>query len=99
MVYEYARQLLADRAMHEQRRDRGVDATGEPADHPPAADLLADSPDLFLGDRGGRPGALAATDLGEEAREDLLAVGRVHDLGVKLDAVDAALGVLDGGHR
>ncbi len=34
----------------------------------------------------------------EEAREDLLAVGRVHDLGVKLDAVDAALHVLHRRH-
>ena len=99
VVDEHARQLVADRAVHEQRRHRGVDAAGEPADDLAVADLLADAAHLFLDDRRRRPGRLAAADLGQEARQDLLAVGRVHDLGVKLDAVDAALGVLDRGHR
>ena len=88
VVDEHARELLADRAVHEQRGDRGVDAAGEPADDRAVADLRADAADLFLDDRGRRPGALAAADLGQEAREDLLAVGRVDDLGVELDAVD-----------
>ena len=35
--------LLADRAVDEQRRDRGVDAAGEAADHPALADLGAGS--------------------------------------------------------
>ena len=64
VVDEHARQLLADGAVHEQRGDRGVDAAGEPADDAAVAHLLADAADLFLDDRGRRPGALAAADLG-----------------------------------
>ena len=99
VIDEHARQLVADRAVHEQRGDRRVDAAGQAADHVGLPHLRADAADLVLDDRRRRPGLLAAADLGEKAREDLLAVGRVHDLGVKLDAVDAALGVLDGGDR
>ena len=67
VIDEHARQLIADRAVHEQRGDRGVDAAGEPADHLAAAHLLADPPHLFLDDRGRRPVRLAAADLGQEA--------------------------------
>ena len=52
VVDEHAGELIADRAVHEQRRDRGVDAAGEPADHAALADLLADARDLLLDDRG-----------------------------------------------
>ena len=34
VVDEDAGELVADRALHERRRDRGVDAAGEPADRP-----------------------------------------------------------------
>ena len=97
VVDEHAGELVADGAVHEQRGDGGVHAAGEPADDAPVTDLAADARDLVLDDRRRRPRRLAAADLGQEARQDLLAVGRVHDLGVELDAVDAALHVLDGG--
>ncbi len=42
VIDEDAGQLLADRLVDEQRRDRGVDAAGEPADHPALADLGLD---------------------------------------------------------
>ena len=100
VVDEHARQLLADRAVHEQRRHRGVHAAGQAADHAAVPHLLADPANLFLDDRRRRPRLLAAAHLRQEARQDLLAVGRVHDLGVELDPVDRrASAILDGRHR
>ena len=61
------------------------------ADDLAVADLLADARDLLLDDRGRRPRHVAAADVAQEALEDVLPVGRVDDLGVELDAVDAAL--------
>ena len=95
VVDEHARQLVADRAVHEQRGHRRVDPAGEPADHAAVADLGADLLDLLLDDRGRAPRARAAADLLEERRQHVLAVGRVDDLGVELDAVEAALDVLE----
>ena len=100
VVDEDARQLVADRAVHEQRGDARVDAARQAAD-----DLARRRPG-----RGSRaicsdddalraPRAVGAADLAEEALEDRLAVGRVDDLGMKLDAVDAALDVLERGDR
>ena len=65
----------------------------------PRADLRADPLDLLLDDRGRRPRARAAADLLQERRQHVLAVGRVDDLGVELDPVQAALDVLQRGHR
>ena len=53
VVDEDARELVADRLVHEQRRDGGVDAAREAADHALRADLRADPLDLLL-DHGGR---------------------------------------------
>ena len=89
VVDEHARELVADGAVHEQRRDRRVDAPAQPADDLRVADLVADARDLVLDDRGRRPRHVAAADVAQEALEDVLPVGRVHDLGVELDAVDA----------
>ena len=99
VVDEDAGQLLADRLVDEQRRDRGVDAAGEPADHPALAHLRLD-PRHLLGDhRLRRPLLLAAGDVAQEAGEDLGPVGGVDDLGVELDPVEAAVGRLAGGDR
>jgi hypothetical protein len=97
VVHEHAGQLVADRAVDEQRRNARVDPAGEPADHAPGADLLADGRHLLVDDRGGGPVALAAADLLQEGGQHLLAVGRVDDLGVELDAVQTALDVLQRG--
>ena len=43
VVDEDADQLVADRFVHERRRDGRVDSAGEPADHPTRTDLLADA--------------------------------------------------------
>ena len=99
VVDEHAGQLVADGAVDEQRGDRGVDAAGEPADHAAVADLGADAGDLLVDDRRRAPAAVGAADVLEEGRQDLLAVRRVGDLGVELDRVDAARGVLERGDR
>ena len=88
VVDEDAGELVADRPVHEQRRDRGVDAAGEAAEHALAADLRADALDLLLDDGGGRPRGRRAGDLVEEVLQQLLAVRRVHDLRVELHAVE-----------
>ena len=99
VVDEHAGELVADRAMDERRRGRRVDPARQPADHAGVADLRPDPLDLLVDHRGRRPGLDAAGDLAQEAVEDLLAVGRVDDLGMELDPVQAALRVLAGGHR
>ena len=55
VVDEDAGELVADRLVHEQRRDGAVDAAGEPAEHALAADLRADPLDLLLDHRRRRP--------------------------------------------
>ena len=57
VIDEDAGQLIADRAVHEQRGDGAVDAAGETAEHLLVADLGADQLDLLLDHRGGRPRA------------------------------------------
>ena len=52
---KHAGQPLAERAVDDQRRDRGVDAARQPADRAAVADLRADQRDLLVDDRGRRP--------------------------------------------
>jgi hypothetical protein len=52
VVDEDAGELVADGPLHERGGDRGVDAAGQPADHPLVADLLADRGDLVVDDVG-----------------------------------------------
>ena len=99
VVDEDAGQLLPHRLVDEHRRDRGVDAAGEAADHPALTDLGLDLLDLFGDHRLRRPLLLATGDVAQEAGEDLGPVGRVDDLGVELDPVEAAIGHLAGGDR
>ena len=99
VVDEHAGQLIADRPVHEQRRDGAVDSAREPAEHAFAADTVADALHLLLDHGGRRPGGRYAGDVVEEVLEHLLPVRRVHDLGVELDAVAAPRDVLEGGDR
>ncbi len=55
VVHEHAGELLADGLMHQSRRDGGVDAAGQAANHLGVADLLADFLDLVLDDVGRVP--------------------------------------------
>ena len=99
VIYEHARELVAHGPVHEQRGHGGVDPAGEAADHLSIAHLRADALDLLLRDRRRRPAALAPAHIGQEPRQDLLAVGSVHDLGVELDAIHAPCHVLHRRHR
>ena len=104
VVDEDARELGADGAVDQQRRDRRVHSATQAADNPTAADLLADLGDLLFDDGRGRPGHVAAAYLAQERLQDLLSVRRMDDLGMELDAVDPALDRLErrdrrGGRR
>ena len=99
VVDEHTRQPVADRPLDERGRHRGVDAAGQPADRPPVADLLPDRRDRVLDDRGDRPARGDAGDVVQEAAQHLLAVRRVPDLGVVLQAGQPALPVLEGRDR
>ena len=97
MVDEDAGQLVADRLVDQHRRDRGIDAARQAADHPALADLVADLGDLGRAELGHRPVAGEAADVADEIGDQLAAVGGVDHLGMELDAVEAAL--LVGGRR
>ena len=92
-------QSVADRALHDRRRDRGVDAAGERADRATLADLGPDPVDLLVDDVDHRPGRAAAGDVVEEVLEHLLAVLGVQHLGVPLDPGQPTVDVLERGHR
>ena len=95
VVDEDAGELVADRLVHEERRDGRVDAARERAEDALRPDGGTDPLDLLLDDRGGRPGRRRAGDLVQEVLQDRLPVGRMHDLGVELHAVEPALPILE----
>ncbi len=99
VIDEDAGELLTDRLVDQQRRDRGVDAARESADHLLRSNLLANTCDLLVDHLGRRPGRRDPNHLVQEALENLLAVRGVHDLGVELDGIKAALRILEGGER
>ncbi len=70
-------------------RDRRVDAARGEQEDRPVADLRAEPLDLLLDEALHRPGRAAAADAEDEVGEHLLAVQRVVDLGVELEAVAA----------
>jgi len=92
--------LSPHRLVDEQRRDRGIDSTGEPArspcPRPPWSWILATCSAIT---DCGRPLLLAAGDIAQEAGQDLGSVRGVDDLGVELDPVEAAIRQLTGGNR
>ena len=55
VVDEHAGEPVAERAVHDQRGDGGVDSARQPADRAAVADLLADQRDLLVDDRRRRP--------------------------------------------
>ena len=95
VVDEDAGELVADRLVDQHRRDGGIDAAGEPADHPPPPDLFADALDRLVlelrhGPVAGKPG-----DLAHEILDQPRTVRRVHDLRMEHQPVELALLVLD----
>ena len=91
VIDEHAGQLVADRAVHQQRRDRRVDAARERADHLRVADLLADPLDLLLDELQRRPGRRRLAGVEHELPQHVGAAWRVQHLGVELDGVQAVL--------
>ncbi len=99
VVDEDTRELVADRLVDEQRRHRRVDAARERAEDPLVPDLGANTLDLLLDHRRRRPRRRNAGHVVEEVLQDRLAVRRVDDLGMELDAVAPLLAILERGHR
>ena len=99
MIDEHAGELLADRLVDQHRGDGGIDAAGQPADHPALADLAADFLDRLVLEGAHGPVAGAARDLAHEIAQDGGAVRRVHDLEMELRGVEFARLVGDHGDR
>ncbi len=82
VVDEDAGELLADRLVHEQRRDGRVDAARQRAEHALVPDLRADARDLLLDHGGRRPARAARRRRGRgssSARPSRAACGRPRD--------------------
>ena len=93
-----AGELVADRLVHERRRHRRIDPTGESADHPVGADTLADLGDLLVDHGRHLPVVRDAGALVEEPCHHRHPVRRVHHFGMELHAVDPAVVVLQHRH-
>ena len=99
VIDEDAGELVADRLMDQHGRDRGIDAAGEAADHPPLPTWARIFFDRLLAEGAHGPVACEAGDLADEIAEQLGAVGRVHHFGMEHQAVVFARLVLDDGER
>ena len=90
VVDEDAGELRAEGLVQQRGGDRGVHPAGEAEDDVLATDLRLDVRDGLRDERGHGPGAGAAADAAAEIAEDRGALLGVHDLGMELDAVEAA---------
>jgi hypothetical protein len=95
VVDKHARELVADRLVHEQRGDRRIDAARQRAEDALAPDRSADPLHLLLDHSSGRPRRRRARDVVEKVLEEIGAVRRVHDFRVELHAVEAPLPILE----
>ena len=84
VVDEDAGELVADRLVDQHRGDRGIDAAGQAADHPPRSRPGARMRAISVGAEAGHgPVAGAAGDRVGEVAQQLRAVRRVHHLRVE----------------
>ena len=99
VIDEDAGELVADRFVDQHGGNRAVDATGQPANYPALADLLADLLDrlVLVGAHG--PVAAALRDLANEIAQKLRPLRRVHHLKMELRGVELPLLVGDHGDR
>ena len=97
MIHEHACELLADRLMDENCRDRGINSTGKPADHASLAHLRPDFFHRLLLERPHGPIAAAAGDVANEIAQERGAMRGVHDFEMELRGVELA--ILVGNHR
>ena len=98
VIHEHAGELVADGLVHESRRDCGINAAGQAADHLCIADLLADFRDLVLDDAGGIPVVAETCALVQEGLDKLLAHRGVLDFRMPLHAIQLAGFILHGGN-
>ena len=98
-VDEHARELVADRLVHERGGDRRVDTTRQRAQHTLVAHLRADLSDRLLDDRRVGPRGAASAHVEQEPLHQILPALRVRDLGVELHPVHRSGGVLERGDR
>ena len=99
VVDEDAGQLLADRPVQQHCRNGAVHSAGHGAEHRLVAYFLAQSLYLLVDEARHDPIALAGADIKEKSFEYLLAVLRVHDLGMELNGVDFLFVVFHRGAR
>ena len=97
IVHEDAGELVADRLVDERGGHGGIDAAGEAEDHVRGADGRADLRHGAFDEVGHGPVGGAAADAEAEIFDDERAHRGVDDLGVELDAEEAAVEVLHGG--
>ena len=97
VVDEDAGQLFADGAVDERGGHGGIDAAGKSEEDATRADLGANVRDGVVDEVRHRPIALRAANAEEEILVDVDAAFGVEHLGVKLNAVEIALPILDGG--
>src|SRR5439155_7739241 len=97
VVYEDARQPVADGAVHQRRRHGRIDAAREATDRPPrGTDPLPDPPHLLVDEVAGRPVGRAAADPEQKVVQDLATARRVGYLRVKQHSEDGLRFVLHG---
>ena len=98
VVDEDARELISDRAVHEDRHHRRVHPTRQGTQHAAITHPGADVRDRGVDERRHRPGPgyLAAV---QEVLEDTTPLGRVRYFGMELHGVESAFIVGHRGHR
>ena len=99
VIDEYAGEPVADRLVDQERRDGGVDAAGERAEHAALPDLRADRFHRLGAEGVHRPIAFEPRDLVDEIGDELRPLGRVVHLGMELQAVEAPRLVGDDADR
>ena len=99
VIDENTSQRVANRFMNEHRGDGEIDAAGQSAQDTPTADLMTNGGNRFLTECSHCPIGFQSRDLMHEVRDELRAVGRVHDFEMKLHAVIAARFVGDRRQR
>ena len=99
VIDEDAGEPIADRALHERRRDRGINAAREAANRAPRADLFAHALHRAVHERRNRPAPCAAAQAEREVAQQLVAALGVQHLGMKLHAQQRARSVGDRRER
>ena len=91
VIDEDAGEVFADRFMDQHGGHRRIDAAGQAAQHTPLPHLLADAFDRLAAEGRHGPVGFEAGDLVDEVGQQLCAVGRMDDFGMKHGGEDAAL--------